>query len=312
MSVELLPIALVVPTRNRARALRRMLGSLAAQSAQPEEVAIVDASDDDSTQSICSDDSVPGLRSQVSWRRALIAGAASQRNHGVRVCSQPVIGFVDDDILFEADCLARLWGALKSNERLGGVNAMITNQCYQSPGRISRLMFRIMAGQAQDSYAGKVLGPAINLLPEDRADLPEVVQVEWLNTGCTIYRREALPDPPFASHFTGYSLMEDLTLSVTVRRSWNLANVRSAKIFHDSQPGDHKSDGVALAEMRLVNRHYVMTRVLGRNRMRDYVKLGGFQCFCLASSLQTRSGRAELSATLRGTARGIRRIIGCR
>ncbi len=45
LDVELLPIAVVIPTRNRAAALRRTLESLAAQSHQPAELIIVDASD---------------------------------------------------------------------------------------------------------------------------------------------------------------------------------------------------------------------------------------------------------------------------
>ncbi len=58
-----------------------------------------------------------------------------------------------------------------------------------------------------------------------------MVPVEWLNTTCTLYRREALPDPPFLSHFTGYSLMEDLALSLTVGKRWKLANARGLRIF---------------------------------------------------------------------------------
>ncbi len=51
------------------------------------------------------------------------------------MASQRFIWFFDDDILFESDCVSRLWRALKSDSRVGGVNAMITNQRYGSPGR---------------------------------------------------------------------------------------------------------------------------------------------------------------------------------
>src|SRR5437868_3995529 len=104
---------------------------------------------------------------------------------------------------------------------------MILNQHYGRPGLVSRIIFTLMNGRREKSFAGRVIGPGINLLPEDRQDLPEVVPVDWLNLGCTIYRREALPDPPFRSNFTGYSLMEDLTLSLEVGKTWNLANVRT-------------------------------------------------------------------------------------
>ena len=306
MPAELVPVTLVIPTRDRAAALRRSLESLARQSVQPAEVNIVDASANGLTRSLCVAESISLLRSTLTWRSADLSGAASQRNQGVRSCSQPVIGFMDDDILFEPECFARLWRALHSDGRIGGVNAMIVNQRYQSPGRISRFVFSLMAGRAE-SYAGRVLGPAVNLLPEDREDLPEVVPVEWLNTTCTLYRREALPDPPFLDYFKGYSLMEDLTLSLTVGRCWKLANARTARIYHDSQPGTHKSDPNRVAEMQLINRHFVMTRVLGRSRFSDYLKLLAFELFSLVSTIP--AGRTVFGPNLCGKARACWRIV---
>jgi glycosyltransferase involved in cell wall biosynthesis len=308
VSNEALPLTLVIPTRDRAPALRLTLESLAEQSFQPAEVRIVDASSDGGTRALC-EESIPKLRSAVSWCRAEVAGAASQRNQGIRTASQATIGFMDDDVLLEPDCFERLWRALNSDDRIGGVSAMITNQRYQAPGRTSRFVFRLMDGHAESSYAGRVLGPAVNLLPEDRDDLPEVVPVEWLNTTCTLYRREALPNPPFPEHFQGYSLMEDVTLSLTVGRRWKLANARTARIYHDSQPGSHKGSPRLVAEMQLINRHYVMTEVLGRSGISDYLKLFLFELFLLASTLQVPSGRALFVSTLRGKARASWSIV---
>ena len=306
---ELVPVTVVIPTRNRATVLRRTLESLSAQSVHPAQVLVVDASDDSSTRSLCLETSISGLASAVSWQVAEGVGAASQRNQGVRACSQPLVGFMDDDILFEPMCFARLWSALQSDYSIGGANAMITNQRYQSPGRVSRLIFRLMAGGAQVSYAGRVLGPAVNLLPEDREDLPEVVPVEWLNTTCTLYRRDVLPDPPFPAQFHGYSLMEDLALSLTVGKRWRLANARTARIFHDSQQGTHKSDPAVLSEMHLLNRHYVMKNVLGRTAIADYFKLAGWMAFSHLSTLTQDRGWRTQQAQLRGECRAIRAIL---
>src|ERR1017187_1696808 len=144
MAAELLPVTVVIPTRDRAAALRRTLESLAEQSSQPAELRIVDASTDGSTRSLCEEESIPNLRLAVSWCRADLAGAASQRNQGVRAASRSMVGFMDDDVLLEPDCFARLWRALNSDDRMGGVSAMITNQRYQSPGRISQFVLRLM------------------------------------------------------------------------------------------------------------------------------------------------------------------------
>ena len=145
-----------------------------------------------------------------------------------------------------------------------------------------------------------MLGPAVNLLPEDRDDLPEVVPVQWLNTTCTLYRREALPEPMFPSNFIGYSLMEDLTLSLTVGRHWKLANARTARIYHDSQRGEHKEDVVAMSTMELVNRHYVMTKVMGKRDFGDYAKLAVWELFQLASCAIDNRGGIAFWRELRG------------
>ena len=308
MAAEVLPLSVIVATRNRAAVLRRTLESLAGQSCQPAELIVVDASEDDLTRLLCVDKPVENLCSHIRWHAADVAGAGAQRNQGLRDCATPFIGFFDDDILFEPDCIRKLWRGLQSDDQLGGVNAMITNQRYQSPGAVSRFVFRMMADRVESSYAGRVLGPAVNLLPEDRDDLPEVVPVEWLNTTCALYRREALPDPPFPEHFTGYSLMEDLSLSLTVGKRWKLANARTARIFHDSQPGSHKSDPADLAEMQLVNRYYVMKRVLGRDRPADYFKLIMWLAFS-DISMFAHGGIRALAARVRGECRGVGVIL---
>jgi glycosyltransferase involved in cell wall biosynthesis len=307
---DLLPVAVIIPTVNRVRLLRRTLESLAEQSAQPAELKIVDASDDGSTRLLCKKGSIPGLASDVSWYSADRVGAASQRNQGFRACSQPVVGYMDDDIILNQDCFVRLWRALQSDDLIGGVNAMITNQRYQKPGAVSQLVFGLLAGRVESSYAGRVIGPAVNLLPEDRDDLPDVVPVEWLNTTCTLYRRDALPNPPFPAHFSGYSLMEDLALSLEVGKQWNLANARTARIYHDSQAGGHKADSRVLAEMQLVNRHYVMTEILRKKGIGDYVKLICFESFSLASLLKSKAGRSTFPASLRGKLRASWQVFG--
>ena len=291
----------IVPTRHRHEALGRTLDSLVNQGVVPFELIIVDGSEESfgqRTRGVC----------EVKYLRAETLGAAVQRNQGVAVATKPVIWFFDDDILFEPECVPYLWKALHSAQDVGGVNAMITNQCYQPPGMVSRFMFRLMGGQGS-SLAGRILGPAVNLLPEDRAELPEIVPVEWLNTTCTMYRREALPEPPFPAHFTGYSLMEDVTLSVIVGRKWKLANARTARIFHDSQPGSHKSNPAKLAAMELINRHYVMTHILQRTGLLDYLRLFLWEAFQLVAAATQLDSRRQIFSTLLGKGMAIIRLL---
>lgn len=305
---NILPISALVPTRNRSAPLARTLQSLAQQSVQPVEMIVVDGSNDDTTQNLCQS-IIPGLTTQIKYYRATEIGAATQRNQAIAHASQNVIWLMDDDILLEPECLNKLWTALQSDANLGGVNAMITNQRYLPPGRISRYLFSFLHGRLEKSYAGKCIGPGLNLLPEDDPNLPEIVPVQWLNSTCTLYRREALPQPLFSANFTGYSLMEDVTLSLIVGKKWKLANARTARIFHDSQPGDHKNNPGVLAKMDLVNRHYVMTQILQRCSLEDYVKLVVLQLFGIIASLTSIKGWVSLPLILNGKLQAIATIM---
>ena len=309
MGLTIIPVAAVIATKDRAATLARTLDSLAAQGVLPAEVVAVDGSvGDDSRRVLENWGAKFASQIAVRWQRAEKLGAAIQRNQGIVAVTQPVVLFVDDDILFEPECVSRLWRAMAADPQLGGVNAMITNQQYHPPGRVSRAVFTLLHGRREHSFAGLIIGPAVNLLPEDRSDLPEVVPVEWLNTTCTLYRREALPHPPFDSIFTGYSMMEDVTLSVRVGRTWHLANARTARIFHDSQLGAHKADVSALAAMELVNRHYVMTQVLRRDQWRDFLRLFVWEAFQMAVGAARADSRRKLPALWRGKWQAVKKI----
>jgi len=304
-----LPVSAIIATLDRPAVLRRTLQSLATSDSVPAELIVIDASSDTQTEEMLKN-WVAESRIEFVYQKAITVGAAAQRNQGVPLARNPLIWFLDDDILLEPDCLARLCRAINDDSSLGGVNAMIVNQRYMTPGLVSRSLFRILSEKAESTYAGKCLGPAVNLLPEDSDDLPESVPVEWLNTTCTLYRKTALNSPPFDDHFTGYSLLEDLALSLTVGKHWNLANVRKARIVHDSQPGEHKDGQSARAEMELVNRHYVMSRILNRTSFSDYMKLFLFEAFGVVTPLASRSNWKSLPFVLMGKARGVRSILG--
>src|SRR5712692_7710053 len=149
------PASAIVPTRDRANALARALQSLEQQGVLPAELIVVDASCGDSTRTVMSTFAaqVQAQGCRVLWEPAKQSGAAAQRNQGARLATQPVISFFDDDILFGPNCVARLWSALQSDPRLGGVNAMITNQLYRPPRPVDRKSTRLNSSHSSISYA---------------------------------------------------------------------------------------------------------------------------------------------------------------
>lgn len=298
----LLPLSVVIATANRVQSINSTLHSISAQSFQPSEIIIVDASHDNATELKIKSEKYD-LLCEIIYKKAEQKGAAVQRNEGVKLAKYEVIGFMDDDIFLEPGCIENLWNACQ-DATVGGVNAMITNQQFVTPGFATRMFYRIIDGKKAKQPGGKLLGPLVNVLPSDDKSLGEIVPVEWLNTTCTFYNKKYLPQPPFDMHFKGYSLMEDLALSIRVGKLAKLYNVRTARIFHDTQPGTEKNNICIMAEMELVNRYYVMKNVAGITGWQPYFKLVFQQLFyAFATRLIFRF------AFIKGKIKGIKKIM---
>ncbi len=122
----IIPVSAVVPTMDRPAALGRTLGSLSAQAVLPAELIVVDGSKGDESGKIVEEwGAIQPSIMKVICQRAEKLGAAAQRNQGVLSAMQPYVWFFDDDILFEPECVSRLWRAITSDPNLGGVNASI-------------------------------------------------------------------------------------------------------------------------------------------------------------------------------------------
>jgi GT2 family glycosyltransferase len=299
----------VIPTADRPQALAACLATVGGQTQLPADVIVVDASNGPESREVCAAASKRFAGLVVRRVEARARGAAVQRAEGLEHASQPFILFMDDDVELEPTCVERLWSAIRSEPRIGGVSSMLVNQQYAPPGRLNRWVYRIAAGGPVESPAGRCLGPAVTVFPADRSDLPEVVSVEWLNTTCTLYRRDALPSPVFPPHFTGYSLGEDVNLSLVVGRRWKLVNARTARVLHRSGGGPHKPDRFTLARMSTVNRHYIMTHTLGRRSLRDHLRFALVESADVIGTLKSFGTLRHTPAVIAGKLSGIVELV---
>jgi glycosyltransferase involved in cell wall biosynthesis len=298
----LIPVSVIIPTYNRRKSLEATLKSLSGQEFQFGEIVVVDASPGAETELLCTE-GIDGIEGTIVYRRAVTKGAAAQRNEGYSYARNVILAFMDDDIIFEPGCVETLWKCFNHRDDVGGVSALITNEQYAQPGRLTLLMCRLLNGSRLPTYAGKCIGPAWQFLPGEGS--APYNAVDWLNLGCTIYRKEALPVPPFQRGFTGYSLMEDLALSLTVGKKWKLFNARDARIFHDSQPGDYKSNVAELARMELVNRYRIMTQILGRRGIVNLLRFSAMQIFVMIGTMRNSRGRKNIFKMLWGKTQAI-------
>lgn len=95
-------ISLIVPTRNRAYTLRKVLRSYFEQEGISEIVLVIDAGEDD-TESVFAEIGAdfPNTR-RVVVRNAARLGASASRNRGVEAATNEFVMFCDDDEFLEA------------------------------------------------------------------------------------------------------------------------------------------------------------------------------------------------------------------
>jgi glycosyltransferase involved in cell wall biosynthesis len=292
VSPRIVPVSAILPTRNRAPILARFLESLAAQDTLPSEIVICDASEDDCTHELVKSSILLWQKRfgvDVIWRyiAANRAGLAPQRNQAVAAATQKFVWFLDDDIILEPGCLARLYEILDGDEGVGGVTATLINEPYHPPGRATRALMRWFEnGYERESYASACVGPGWTFLHDAATDGPPLMRAEWLGGGCSVYRKCALSEPAVPDHFEGGAIGEDLAASLHVGKHWRMWHVRAARAIHDSQGGSHKRSRRRMAEQGLLNRYYILTRIMGRDAIRDHVDFAVMNVFTLVSLLR--------------------------
>jgi GT2 family glycosyltransferase len=288
------------------------MNSLIGQKRLVDQVIIVDASDihEEVHNGVNSyHQRFPGL---VTLIKAGTRGAAAQRNLGMSVARGEYVLFLDDDIDFIGDnCIGDLIAFLENTPGYAGASVLIKNQFPVKMGRTTKFVLGLVEATKSRSkdYGGSLVGPALNFLPTLHSFKTSVLEVQWLNTTCTLYRKDCLPTPTFDSVFTGYSLMEDVTLSVRVAKKGRLAILRDAVIYHDTQPGDHKANPRDLAKMALVNRDYVARRIIGCRGIFYWWGLSVWEVFQVFSALKSPQQRLSFKSVLTGKLAALWHII---
>lgn len=267
-------MATVIATKDRPGSLKQTLEHLLKQSVLPESILIVDSSTDEQSRLVALEleSSATARNVRLDWVAAKTKGAAPQRNQGALETDSPFLMFLDDDIFFEPLAMERIWDAAQSAVDVVGVTPTYLGDGYSPPGKFGRRFMAFLNSGQLESYAGRVLGPGFTRLPDASDASGDVVEIDWMGTGCALYRRSVLPSPPFPGLFHGASLCEDLCLSLLAGRVGRLVNARTAVVVHAHEGGDHKHGRFRLAKMELINRYYVMYRVLRRTSFMDHVR----------------------------------------
>jgi GT2 family glycosyltransferase len=245
-------LAVVIPTIGRYDELRRMLRSLAAQTRPPDEVIITGEGE--------GNEQVAREFARLNARFINLPGSSicDARNAGIEAArpDADLIGFFDDDIVLEPQCLEALMKFWENGPPdLGGTGCNLVNHPPVDAGRLKRLRLTSRLG-LYDSAKGAVLRSGFHTM------MPGIQQdtwVRWLPSWAVVYSRKVLAEFTWDEWFESYSYLEDLDLSYRISKKYRLALVASARFYHyPSNVG--RTNAYLFGKKEVLNRLYFVSK----------------------------------------------------
>jgi glycosyltransferase involved in cell wall biosynthesis len=154
-----LPISVVIPAYNRHAMVRRALASVAAQTAPPREVIVVDDCSTDATGAVAAELGARVVRHEVN------RGEGAARNTGLEHAAQPWVALLDSDDEWLPEHLRTVWARRGDHVLVAGTCASTGGRIYGAPGPRPRKL----RGPRTVAHPDNCVPPSAALLRRDVA-----------------------------------------------------------------------------------------------------------------------------------------------
>ena len=271
-------ISIIIPTKNRQKDLVECLKSIAKQSVKPNEVIIVDASDNQSLRHLLN-----RLRLIFPMRLVYLYDRSSiprGRNIGVQEASGEIVMFLDDDVVLEENYFEEIIKAFK-DPTVGGVMGTIrvrppTSFLARALSRIEQV-FNFLFFLTMSAGEGKIRPSGMPTFCSLNESVKEATDVEVLLGYEMAYRRDVFDYYQFDENLSGYSWNEDVDFSYRVSKHFRLVFTPFAKLMH-KHGGGKKVDQRPRKRMMICNHAYLFGKNMPqgfRNRSAFYISIVG-------------------------------------
>lgn len=259
-------ISVIICTRNRLADFRETLDSLMKQKRLPEELVVVDSSDNTALEEYLKSVN-PHFAVQYIHSAP---GLTLQRNIGVQKSSGNLIIFFDDDTELDPDYLVKVESVFMQNELkdVGAVGGRLENlfgdQSMTPRFRIERAIFgaiRFIFG-LDDYGSGRFRLSGMATFPHH---LMKPRYIDCLSGGLMSFRREVFQSVQFDEGLPGYGLMEDWSISKSLKNAgYKVYYEPAASLIHKESP-HNRFDYSRWAEMFIVNYDYLFRKYWRRD-----------------------------------------------
>lgn len=259
-------ISVIICTRNRFGDFTKTLPSIVAQTRLPDELIVVDSSDEKKLEGYLGSANLPF---PVRYFRTQ-PGLTLQRNHGIRECVNDLIFFFDDDVDLDKNYLVEVEKVFLSdaNHKIGAVGGKIVEQSSpttrlrleQFTFYVLRLIFGVVGIRNGKFY------------PSGMPSHPHKNQpsgfIECLSGCCMAFRREVFEKAKFDEALAHYGLMEDVDISKqTLDAGYKIYYQTSAILIHNESPMN-RLKVQQWAEMSVVNYDYLFRKSWAQEKWR--------------------------------------------
>ncbi|MBF0485071.1 MAG: glycosyltransferase family 2 protein [Candidatus Omnitrophica bacterium] len=259
-------LSLVIPTMNRSEDLSCLLRSVAAQTRPPDEVVIVDQSDNVKTKAVVDDFIKLGKAeaTKVVYFFTEEKSLVSARNRGVEKSTGDVISFSDDDVIFYSDYFERILFYLQ-DKTIGGIsgNVVVKERASGFKWQVRKMLMTFFL---VSNYRGGLTFSTFGY-PIHEREICETTAVQLL-PGCSMcFRRELLLKNTSDTWFKGYGYREDVDLSYRISRQAKLIMVADARYIHNQSPVN-RLNRFRLKKMEFDVYQYLAKKYIGENLFR--------------------------------------------
>lgn len=243
--------SLIICTYQRPGALLNLLESVKLQRLYPDQILIIDGSENKDTEKLLEENELSGVEYYRVEEKD--RGLTRQRNFGISKVAEgvEVVCFLDDDTILDPAYFQEIISTYKKFPAAQGVSGYIVNEAdwrkvaadYHPSGKEfmydgwvrtegSRFRLRRKFGLAPDRPPGFMPdfshGYSTGFLPPSG----EIYEVEYF-MGCSMsYKKSVLHDIKFSTHFVGYGLYEDMDFCLRVSRNGQLFVNTNALLAH--------------------------------------------------------------------------------
>lgn len=226
----MLTASVILCTRNRLQDVRCFLQSLVLQEQLPQELIIVDSSDQPIYNAI--EDMLFHIRMKFHYEHSQ-PGLTLQRNIGIKRATSDIIFFFDDDVILDSNYIKVIMEVFENNDiYLGGMGTIKYTMINKwRPSYIFRLLFLMQRDGGNGVYC-------LSGMPKHPYGTGNFTEVQVLGGALMAYRKNVFNDfkCKFDENVTGYASQEDVDFSYRVSRLGKLFFSPDAELIHNHSP----------------------------------------------------------------------------